>query len=57
LQIITVEGTKANNTFMTIVQTARKLIVSEYYYIFDRVSDKFEMPSLAELIREKSSLS
>jgi GTPase Era involved in 16S rRNA processing len=55
LQIITVEGTKANNTFMTIVQTARKLIVSEYYYIFDRVSDKFEMSSLAELIREKSN--
>jgi len=56
LQIITVEGTKANDTFMTSVQTARKLIVSEYDYIFDRVSDKFEMPPLAELIREKSSL-
>ena len=57
LQTITVEGTKANDTFMTIVQTARKLRVSVYDYIFDRVSDKFEMPSLAELIREKSSLS
>ena len=42
---------------MTIVQTARKLRVSVYDYIFDRVSDKFEMPSLAEFIREKSSLS
>jgi hypothetical protein len=57
LQTITVEGTKANDIFMTIVQTARKLRVSGYDYIFDRVSDKFEMPSLAELIREKSSLS
>ena len=57
LQTITVEGTKANDTFMTIVQTARKLRVSVYDYIFDRISDKFEMPSLAELIREKSSSS
>lgn len=57
LQTITVEGTKANDTFMTIVQTAKKLRVSAYDYIFDRVSNKFEMPSLAELIREKSSLS
>jgi hypothetical protein len=54
LQTITVEGTKANDTFMTIVQTAKKLRVSVYDYIFDRVSNKFEMQSLAELIREKA---
>ncbi len=42
---------------MTIVQTAKKLSVSAYDYIFDRVSNTFEMPSLAKLIREKSSLS
>lgn len=57
LQTITEEGTKANDTFMTIVQTAKKLSVSAYQYICDRVSNKFEMPSLAQLIREKSSLS
>jgi hypothetical protein len=56
LQTITDEGTKANDTFMTIVQTAKKLRVSVYDYIFDRVSNKFEMPPLAQLIREKSSL-
>jgi len=28
---------------------------SAYKYILDRVSKKFEMPSLAKLIREKSS--
>ena len=56
LQTITDEGTKANDTFMTVVQTAKKLRVSVYDYIFDRVSDKFEMPSLAQLIREKSSM-
>ena len=57
LQTITDEGTRANDTFMTIVQTAKKLKVSAYDYIFDRVSNAFEMLSLAKLIREKSSLS
>ena len=57
LQTITEEGTKANDTFMTIVQTAKKLGVSAYQYICDRVGGTFEMPSLAQLIREKSSLS
>ena len=33
LQTITEEGTKANDTFMTIVQTAKKLGVSAYQYI------------------------
>ena len=57
LQTVTEEGTKANDAFMTIVQTAKKLGVSAYDYIFDRVSNKFEMTSLAQLIREKSALS
>ena len=56
LQTITDEGTKANDTFMTVVQTAKKLRVSVSDYIFDRVSNKFEMLSLAQLIREKSSM-
>jgi hypothetical protein len=55
LQTVTDAGTKANDTFMTIVQTAKKLDVSAYNYILDRVSKKFEMPSLAQLIRERSS--
>jgi len=56
LQTVTEKGTKANDTFMTITQTAYKLGVSVYAYIHDRVSNKFEMPSLAQLIREKSTL-
>ena len=55
LQTITDEGTKANDTLMTIVQTAKKLSVSAYDYIFDRVSKTFEMPSLAQLIRQKAN--
>jgi hypothetical protein len=56
LQTRTEEGTKANDTFMTIVQTAKKMGVSAYQYICDRVGNTFEMQSLAQLIREKSSL-
>lgn len=48
-------GTQAKDTFMTLVQTAKKLGVSAYDYIYDRVSGKFELPSLAQLIRQKSN--
>ncbi len=57
LQSVTDEGTKANDTFMSIVQTAKKLGVSSYDYILDRVSNRFEMTSLDQLIRGKSALS
>jgi uncharacterized protein YdcH (DUF465 family) len=56
LQTVTEKGTKANDTFMSIIQTAKKLSVSAYDYIYDRISNKFEMTSLAQLIREKSIL-
>ena len=54
LQTITDEGTKSKDTFLTIAQTAKKLGVSVYEYILDRVSKRFNMPSLASLIREQS---
>jgi hypothetical protein len=50
LQTISENGTKSKDTFATIVQTARKMGVNLYQYIFDRVSKKYEMPSLAEVI-------
>ena len=53
LQTVTEKGTKANDTFMSIIQTAKKLSVSAYDYIYDRISNKFEMTSLAQLIRDK----
>lgn len=55
LHTMTEEGTKANDTFMTIVQTAKKLGVSTYEYFNDRVSKNYKMPSLAELIEDKRS--
>jgi len=53
LHTMTEDGTKANDTFLTIVETAKKLGVSAYDYIYDRVSKRFCMPSLAEMIRAK----
>ena len=37
LHTMTEDGTKANDTFLTIVWTAKKLGVSAYDYIYDRV--------------------
>lgn len=47
-------GTRAKDTFMSIVQTTKKLGVSAYAYIYDRVSGTYALPSLAQLIQEKS---
>lgn len=55
LHTITEEGTKSKDTFLTIAQTAKKLGVSAYEYIFDRISKKFNMPSLASMIEAKTS--
>jgi hypothetical protein len=54
LQNKTDEGTKAHDSSLTVVQTAKKLTVNAYHYIFDRVSKRFILPSLAQIIREKS---
>jgi regulator of replication initiation timing len=54
LQTKTDEGTQAHDSLLTIVQTAKKLTVNAYHYICDRVSKRFLLPSLAQIIREKS---
>ena len=54
LHTMSKEGTKIKDTFMTISQTAKKLGVRTYDYIRDRVSGEFKLPSLAQLIHEKS---
>ena len=41
LHTMTEDGTKANDSFLTIVETAKKLGVSAYDYIYDRVSKRF----------------
>ncbi|MCP4460970.1 MAG: transposase, partial [Cytophagales bacterium] len=50
----TEEGAKAGDTFMTIVETAKKLGVKTKEYFEDRISGKFQMPSLADQIVKKT---
>jgi len=52
LQTKSKKGTEAKDAFLTVVQTAKKLGVNIYDYISDRISKKFNMPSLAELIAQ-----
>lgn len=48
------KGTKIKDTFMTLNQTCKKLEVSFYDYVYDRVTGKFELPSLAQVIYQKT---
>ena len=52
----TAEGVNAWDTGMTLVETAKKLGVSSYHYIKDRISGARQMPSLAGLIEEQAKL-
>ena len=54
LHIKSDEGIKSSDTFMTIIQTAKKLGVNAYEYLFDRISKKFKLPSLADMIKKKT---
>lgn len=45
-------GARAMDIFTTLVQTAKKLAVSAYAYLRDRLSLRFEMPSLAQSIHQ-----
>jgi hypothetical protein len=50
----TAEGAKAWDTFMSLADTARKLGVSFYHFIHDRVSGANHLPSLADIIDERA---
>ncbi len=52
LHTMTPEGTEASDTLTSIVQTAKKLGVGAFGYIYDRVSEEYKLPSLADLIRK-----
>ena len=43
------------DTFMTLVETAKKLAVNTYRYFYDRISQQYLMPSLASLILSRSA--
>lgn len=50
----TEEGTRAQDTFLSLADTTRKLGISFYHYIYDRISKSFEIPALGKLIEEKA---
>ena len=50
---MSIDGTESKDTFMTIMQTAKKQLVNFYHYIGDRIQKKYEMPSLASLIMDR----
>lgn len=51
----TVEGCKAWDTFMSLAATTKKLGVSFYEYIHDRVSETNLIPALADIIDERAA--
>jgi hypothetical protein len=50
----TQEGVRAWDTFMSLAATARKLGISFYQYIHDRISKAKQIPSLASLIEARA---
>ena len=50
----TEEGKRSWDTFQTLAATAKKLGVSFYHYVFDRVTGKNQVPPLADLITERA---
>ena len=55
LQTKTWEGTRAKDTMMSIVQTCKKLGISSYKFIYDRVNEINKYPTLAQMIRAKAA--
>lgn len=51
----TQDGMEAWDTFSTLAETAKKLGVSFYAYLYDRVSKSYALPSLDELISLRAS--
>lgn len=49
-------GRDAWDTFMTLFETAKKLNVNFFDYLFDRISKTSAMPALADLITQRSFL-
>ena len=56
LHTMSTAGTKTKDTLATLSETAGKLTVNFYDYLLDRITRKYKMPSLAELIKQRSSV-
>ena len=49
-------GVRAMDIFTTIVQTTKKLGISSYAYLRDRIAEEFELPSIAESIQKAAQI-
>ncbi len=52
----TEDGKQAGDTFLSLAATTKKLGVSFYKYVHDRVSDVNKIPPLADLIAQQAEL-
>lgn len=55
LQTKNEQGTKVKDAMLTLVETAKKLKVSIWDYLLDRINETFELTSLAEIIKQKAN--
>ena len=55
LHTIVPEGTRANDTFLSIVETCKKLEINCYNYFLDRIKRLYAIPPLAEIITAKGT--
>jgi regulator of replication initiation timing len=53
LHTITDEGTKANDTLLTIVQTCKKLNINPFQYLLDRITGTYNLSPLSQIIKQK----
>jgi len=53
----TTDGAAAWDTFMTLAATAKKLGISFFAYVYDRVAGVNALPSLADIIKQRSPAS
>lgn len=49
-------GTETKDTLATITATAKKLSVNVFKYLLDRITKRYDMTSLAEIIKTRSTL-
>lgn len=56
LHTVVPDGTKASDTFSTVVETCKKLGINCYDYYLDRIRRLSTIPPLAEIITAKSTL-
>jgi hypothetical protein len=49
-QTKTEKGTQAKDVFFTIIQTCKKLGINSYNYVMDRITKKFDMTPLHQVV-------